>query len=396
MDQHYRYYRDVFAERPMPFAFVDLDRFDRNADTVLRRAGRMPVCLASKSIRCAPLLKRLQARSPRFHSILAYSACEAVFLCNQGFDNIIVAYPVWSEARTSGIADMVRAGKTLALMVDCAEHADYLEALGRETQTVIPVCMDVDMSSAYPRLHFGVLRSGITTPAQALALWEHIRGCDHLRLDGVMGYEAQIAGVQDAPPASFLKNQLVRTLKQRSIRELAARRGAVVHALREAGCGLRFVNGGGTGSIESTIAEKVVTEVTVGSGFYSPALFDHYTQFRHEPAAAFAIEIVRQPAPTTYTCQGGGYVASGAAGADKLPRPWLPEGAKLTANEGAGEVQTPIIYAGTEPLSLGAPIFMRHAKAGELCERFNTLLLVSNGEIVDEVNTYRGEGLCFL
>ncbi len=396
MSEQYRYYCEVFKGRPMPFAFVDLDCFDRNADTVLKRAGDMPVCIASKSVRCAALLKRLQARASQFHSILAYSAREAVYLCNQGFDNIIVAYPVWGEAAVSQVVDVIRAGKTLALMVDCVEQVELLDALGRENDTVIPLCMDVDMSSRYPGLHFGVLRSPIATPAQAVALWEHIRRCDHVRLDGVMGYEAQIAGVQDTPPASFLKNQLVRVLKKRSIRELAARRAAVVQALQDAGCTLRFVNGGGTGSIESTIREQVVTEVTVGSGFYSPALFDHYAQFKHEPAAGFAIEIVRKPAPTTYTCQGGGYVASGAAGPDKLPKPWLPTGARLTANEGAGEVQTPVVYEGPEPLRLGAPIFMRHAKGGELCERFNTLLLVSDGDVVDEVNTYRGDGLCFL
>lgn len=148
--------------------------------------------------------------------------------------------------------------------------------------------------------------------------------------------------------------------------------------------------------METTVQEDVVTEVTVGSGFYSPTLFDHYTRFRHEPAAGFAIEVVRRPAPEIYTCQGGGYIASGAAGPDKLPQPWLPEGARLTTNEGAGEVQTPVIYEGSVSLNLGSPIFMRHSKAGELCERFRTLLLVSEGKVVDEVNTYRGDGQCFL
>ena len=396
MNKQYAYYCTVFSDRQLPFAFVDLDRFNRNANTVLDRAGKLPVCLASKSIRCVALIKHLQARSPRFHSIMAYSAREAVFLFEQGLNNILIAYPTWSEAATSGITEMIRAGKTLALMVDCTEQVDLLESLGNQKDVIVPLCMDMDMSSRYPGLHFGVRRSNITKPQQALALWEHIRSCKHVRLDGVMGYEAQIAGVQDNPPDAFWKNQLVRFLKRRSVREVAERRAAIVHALRDAGCELRFVNGGGTGSIESTIQEEVVTEVTAGSGFYSPTLFDHYRHFRHQPAAGYAIEIVRQPAPTIYTCQGGGYIASGAAGPDKLPKPWLPEGARLSPTEGAGEVQTPVIYDGPEPLSLGAPIFMRHSKAGELCERFRTLLLVSEGEIVDEVTTYRGDGQCFV
>ena len=106
----------------------------------------------------------------------------------------------------------------------------------------------------------------------------------------------------------------------------------------------------------------------MGSAFFSPGLFDYYQRFRHLPAAGFAIEITRKPAKSVYTCHGGGWVASGAAGVDKLPTPYLPDGARLTENEGAGEVQTPVIYTGTEQLELGDPIFMRHAKAGELCE----------------------------
>ena len=39
---------------------------------------------------------------------------------------------------------------------------------------------------------------------------------------------------------------------------------------------------------------------------------------------------------------------------------------------------------------------MRHTKAGELCEHFDSLLLVEGEEIVDEVPTYRGEGRAFL
>jgi D-serine deaminase-like pyridoxal phosphate-dependent protein len=41
-------------------------------------------------------------------------------------------------------------------------------------------------------------------------------------------------------------------------------------------------------------------------------------------------------------------------------------------------------------------VYFRHAKAGELCERFDRLYLVDGDQIVDEVPTYRGEGQTFL
>ena len=59
-------------------------------------------------------------------------------------------------------------------------------------------------------------------------------------------------------------------------------------------------------------------------------------------------------------------------------------------------MQTPVSGAAAASLRIGGRVYLRHAKAGELCERFNSLHLVSGGEIVDVVPTYRGEGRCEL
>ena len=104
---------------------------------------------------------------------------------------------------------------------------------------------------------------------------------------------------------------------------------------------------------------------------------------------------MRKPTPKIATALGGGYIASGAPGRDRLPRPVLPAGLKLDAREGAGEVQTPLLGAGGA-LRVGDRVWFRHAKAGELCERFDVVHLVRGGAIVDTVPTYRGEGKTFL
>jgi len=96
------------------------------------------------------------------------------------------------------------------------------------------------------------------------------------------------------------------------------------------------------------------------------------------------------------TVLGGGYLASGVPGPDRLPQPYLPAGLRYDKNEGAGEVQTPLIGTAADGLRLGDRVWFRHAKAGELCERFATLYLIEGGRIVDEVPTYRGEGKTFL
>jgi D-serine deaminase-like pyridoxal phosphate-dependent protein len=187
----------------------------------------------------------------------------------------------------------------------------------------------------------------------------------------------------------------IRAMQRASARELAQRRAAVVEAVT-AVAPLRFVNGGGTGSVERTAAEPAVTEVAAGSGLYGPTLFDAYGSFSPQPAALFALPVVRRPDARTATALGGGYPASGAAGADRLPSPYLPAGLRLDRQEGAGEVQTPLRGPAAASLRVGDRVWMRHAKAGELCERFNSLWLVRGGELVGEVPTYRGEGVCFL
>jgi len=382
------------AHLDAPFAVLDLEAFDRNAADLLRRAGGTPIRLASKSVRCRTLIER--ALEAGLRGILAFTLPEALWLAGHGHGDLVVAYPTVDRGALRALA----AGPSdrVTVMVDCREHLDLAAAAVREAGGgPIQVCLDVD-AGWWPlggRIRIGARRSPVRTPEQAAALAREVLARPELRLDGLMSYEAHIAGVGDRPPGRPLMGAAIRTMQRAAGRELAARRGAVVEAVR-AVAPLRFVNGGGTGSVEATAAEPAVTEVAAGSGLYGPTLFDAYTRFSPEPAALFALPVVRRPDARTATALGGGYPASGAAGPDRLPGPFLPAGLRLDKQEGAGEVQTPLRGPGAAALRVGDTVWMRHAKAGELCERFNSLYLVRGGEVVDEVPTYRGEGECFL
>ena len=380
----------------MPFAFVDLDLLNENIWHIAGRAHGKNIRLASKSIRSISILRRIFAADTCFQGVMCFTALEGVYLASQGFKDLLIGYPAWNKHDIAAVARATAEGSHITLMIDSIEHVERIETIASQHGMRLPLCLEIDMSMDISGLHFGVWRSPVRTVEQAKPIIERIRSSSHLYLDGLMGYEAQIAGLGDNFPGQRAKNALVRRLKRRSIREIAERRAAIVALVRSCGITPRFVNGGGTGSIDSTREEAVVTEITAGSGFYAPALFDNYRDFRYAPAAAFAIEIVRRPRPTLYTCLGGGYIASGPVGAEKHPAAYLPQGAKLLPLEGAGEVQTPIRYNGPLTLSIGDPIFMRHSKAGELCEHFTHLYLVSNGRIVDKVTTYRGDGQCFI
>jgi D-serine deaminase-like pyridoxal phosphate-dependent protein len=375
-----------------PFAVVDLDAFDRNAAALLRRAGGKPVRLASKSVRCRALVERGLAAG--LEGVLAFTLPEALWLARHGHGDLVVAYPTVSAAALRELAAGPR--ERVTVMVDCAEHLDLVCAAVREAGGgPIRVCLDVD-AGWWPlrgRVKIGARRSPLHTPEQAAALARAVVARPELVLDGLLSYEAHIAGLGDRPPGRPLMGAAIRAMQRLSARELAGRRAAAVAAVREV-APLRFVNGGGTGSVERTAAEATVTEVAAGSGLYGPTLFDAYGAFHPEAAAFFVLPVVRRPDDRTATLLGGGYPASGAAGADRLPRP--SEGLRLDRQEGAGEVQTPVRGPAAAALRVGDRVWMRHAKAGELCERFNELVLVRGEEIVETVPTYRGEGEAFL
>ncbi len=393
--RNYAHYKQVFAGQRMPFAFVDLDLFDANIAAIVAHAGEKRIRVASKSVRSVALLRRILAADLRIQGVMCFTAREAVCLAGLGFDDLLIGYPVVHPADLADIARATAAGARITLMVDSVAQVERAERAAREQGVRLPLCLELDMSLDLPGLHFGVWRSPLRTAEQARPVIARIQASEHVWLDGVMGYEAQIAGVGDNT-SKRVRNLLIRALKRRSAQDVAQRRAELVALINSLGGQLRFVNGGGTGSLRTTRAEPVVTEITVGSGFYSPALFDSYRDFRYQPAAGFAIEIVRRSQPDIYTCLGGGYVASGSAGKEKLPAVYLPQSARLESLEGAGEVQTPVRYRGPVALDIGDPIFLRHAKAGELCERFTHLLLVQDGKVVETVTTYRGDGQNFL
>lgn len=392
----YPYYRELFRGRPMPFAYLDLDLFEDNIRQIASQTGGKRIRVASKSLRCVAAIRRVLQADACFQGIMCFTAREAVYLAGLGFTDLLIGYPTWQSDDLGLVARATAEGAQITLMIDSIAHIDQIERVAEQYSLRLPVCLDIDMSINFPGIYFGVRRSPLRTSDDVRPLIERLKHSEHVRLDGVMGYEAQIAGLGDHVAGQTIKNAAVPQLKKRSLGIIAQRRREIVELIRTSGLELRFVNGGGTGSELTTREEAVVTEITVGSGFYSPTLFDNYKDFRYQPAAGYAIEIVRKPAPGIYTCLGGGYTASGAAGPDKLPAPYLPQGARLIAQEGAGEVQTPIIYQGAHRLDLGDPIFLRHAKAGEICERFTHLVLVQKGKIVEEVPTYRGDGQCFL
>ncbi|MFD3561546.1 amino acid deaminase/aldolase [Streptomyces sp. NPDC058686] len=390
-------YDRATAHLDAPVAIVDLDAFDANADDLVRRAGGKPIRVASKSVRCRALLERVLARDG-FAGVMSFTLAESLWLARSGFEDVLLAYPSADRAGFAELAHDPKLAAAVTVMVDDPAQLRLIDDARDGGREEVRVCLELDTSWQVlgGRVRVGARRSPLRSPAQVADMARSVARRPGFRLVGVMAYEGHIAGVGDAVAGRAVRSRAIRLMQAAARKELAVRRAEVVRAVRTVAPDLEFVNGGGTGSVQHTAAERAVTEIAAGSGLYVPRLFDNYTSFTGRPAALFAQPVVRRPGVGVVTVLGGGYPASGAAGADRLPEPYLPEGLRYDPQEGPGEVQTPLLGAPADDLLIGDKVWFRHAKAGELCERFDVLRLVEGDTVTATVPTYRGEGYTFL
>jgi D-serine deaminase-like pyridoxal phosphate-dependent protein len=374
-----------------PVMVVDLDAFDANAADLARRAHGKPIRVASKSLRVPAMIERALA-TPGFHGVLAYALREALWLEEQGItDDVVIAYPTVDRAALAHLLASPSAASRITLMVDDPAHLDVVDSVRGSTDAEVRVALDIDAGLRFGGQHVGPKRSPLYDTEDVVRFARQVAERPGFALVGVMTYEGQVAGVPDDVPSQRARSLVVRRLKAASMSQLAERRRVIAQELGSL-AELEFWNAGGSGSVEATSADASVTEVAAGSGLLVPGLFDHYQAFTPRPAAFYGLPVTRRPSRTMATVHGGGFIASGAVGADRAPIPWAPPGLHLSSLEGAGEVQTPLTGHPAALLRIGDLVWFRHAKSGELFEHTTTVRLLAGDAFVDEVPTYRGCG----
>jgi D-serine deaminase-like pyridoxal phosphate-dependent protein len=282
-----------------PVFVVDLDAFDANAADLERRAAGKPVRVASKSLRVPALLERALAR-PGFSGVLCYTLREALWLHERGTStDLVVAYPTVDRGALAALVASPSAAAAITLMVDDVAHLDVVDSVRRSRAVPVRVAVDVDAGLRVAGRHVGPKRSPLSGAASVAALARVVADRAGFRLVGALTYEGQVAGVPDDVPGSAARSLVVHRLKAMTTPQLAERRREVAAALASV-AELEFFNGGGSGSVATTVADPVVTEVAAGSGLLAPTLFDHYRAFRPRPAAYFGLPVTRRPSPEEF------------------------------------------------------------------------------------------------
>jgi D-serine deaminase-like pyridoxal phosphate-dependent protein len=182
---------EVVRGRGLPLVLVDLERFDTNLHQFTSLAARhgKTVRIASKSLRVPDLLRRtLSVGAPVTRGAMCYSAAEAAYLAESGFDDLLVAYPAVQPADLAAVGRASRAGKTITLMVDSADQAVRLADCWRtlNTPSPLPVCIEFDVSWRLLGLHIGAQRSPLRSLGACAKLLDEILRLPELQLTGVM------------------------------------------------------------------------------------------------------------------------------------------------------------------------------------------------------------------
>jgi D-serine deaminase-like pyridoxal phosphate-dependent protein len=129
----YRRLETAVGDRDAPLAVVDLGALQANATALVAQAGGLPVRVASKSVRCVEVLRRVLAM-PGWQGVLAFTPAEACHLAAAGIDDLLVAYPSVDRGALRAVARRVADGRPerIVLMVDSVEGAALVAMAARE------------------------------------------------------------------------------------------------------------------------------------------------------------------------------------------------------------------------------------------------------------------------
>ncbi|MBX3708549.1 MAG: alanine racemase [Gammaproteobacteria bacterium] len=403
----YAVWRKILKGKPLPAGIVDLDAFDHNLDTLAKvvsdsnkkNTKRKTIRIATKSIRVPALIKHaLEREDNLFQGVMCYTVEEAKFLNDQGIRDIMIAYPTVQYTDLNNLRELHMSGAQVSLVLDNLEQLQLVAKAMNGMRHPLPIVIEMDTSLRLLEgsIHLGVRRSPVRTSNDLRNILHASKDHPSIKVIGVMAYEAAVAGLPDKNPFKTMMNFAAVLVRKASIFHVEKIRAQVPEIFKSAGLELKIFNGGGTGSVNFTAAEEGLTEVTIGSGLLCSHLFDYYSNLQKiglKPAIFFALPVGRMSDSKYITCSGGGYVASGAPGWDRLPIPISPPGLQPLGEEAYGEVQTPLRVTGLITPKLGGPVLFRPAKAGEIAERFNEYFLISGSQITKNVKTYRGYGL---
>jgi D-serine deaminase-like pyridoxal phosphate-dependent protein len=248
-----------------------------------------------------------------------------------------------------------------------ADHRDPVTALGEEARRrgiQVNVLIDVDV---------GLGRTGVSGPAQAVALAEHIHRYPGLTLAGIQGYGGHwqhIDGLQKRSDAVIVGMEIL---------------SRVVDALRNADHHIDIVTGGGTGTAAADLELGVLNELQPGSyvfmdAQYSDALGDD-DDGAFEPSLWVSSQVVSANAGPIVTVDAG---LKAFATDGPMPR---PAGARFGGSTYIffGDEHGALTRPDGPPVSLGERVEFITPHCDPTVDRYDAYHVVRGDQLVEIV-----------
>jgi len=232
------------AQFPTPCLRINLAIARRNIRRLAEYAGRhglklRPHTKTHKSLE----MSRLQVEAGAAGLTVA-KAGEAEIISGACPD-ILVGYPAADESRAARLAQLARS-KSVRVAVDTRAAADAIACAAREAGSTIGLLVDIDV---------GYHRTGVQSPADAVALAQYVDSCRGVRLDGIFLYPGDVRTPpgEQVQPMTAIGTVLGETLELWKSRGLAA----------------PIVSGGSTPTAYQSHLVRQLTEIRPGTYIYN-------------------------------------------------------------------------------------------------------------------------------
>ena len=222
-----------FTELDTPALCVDLDVLEKNIRDLQRACDQLEIGLrVHTKTHKTPAIARLQIAAGAI-GIVSQKLGEAEAMADGGIQDILIPYNIVGQPKLARLTRLIQSGKsTLTVAADSAATVDGLSQAATAAGCRIRVIVEMDTGGG---------RVGTQSPADTLALAQHIDQLPGLDFTGVMTYPSS----ERARP--FLEE---------------VRAGA-----HKSGLPLHIISGGGTGS-EAISKSLGCTETRIGSYAY--------------------------------------------------------------------------------------------------------------------------------
>ncbi len=379
---------------------IDLDRLDNNVGVVTKALGNdYKLRLVCKSLPSLELLNYLMHKG-NTNRLMVFSepfVAEILNTWNADSLNILLGKPLPADAL--GRLSVYKGWNTINWLVDTKERLnEYISYAGKEN-THIRLALEIDV---------GLHRGGFETTAQLAEAVELIKAnAQHVELTGLMGYDGHVPYV----PFYINKKKAI----DKAFIETQECYGRFVEELKkhysEAFIKGLTLNSGGSRTYffyPEVKGKTVVNDIAMGSGFLCPAQFPELIKLGHQPALFLSSPVLKKinsselpfaekisplvnrwnpNLKVSYYLLGGGWPGDPVAPAGMVKNPFWDENDKGYSNLLPN--QSILSSSDHNHITVGDFAFS-HAWEGDGMLSFKKVVLVRQGKITGEWDTYKG------